>query len=163
MRTDRNQVFDRDGKLVSEEVVEVPPEPPTEQDGLRAAARLATVAAVRADEVDGPTIAALATIYPPLTPGLDVKTDEVYSWDGTLVVARQDHTTQQDWLDALPLSLYTIKRTVPAAGAEQWQAGITVAVGDELEHDGILYRAVQGHTTQAGWEPPSAPALWTAA
>ena len=28
-------------------------------------------------------------------------------------------------------------------------------------HGGKLYRCVQGHTSQEGWEPDKTPALWT--
>jgi hypothetical protein len=44
-----------------------------------------------------------------------------------------------------------------------WAAGVAVAVGDLVRHDNILYRCVQGHTTQADWAPPVVPALWTPA
>ena len=128
---------------------------------LKAAARIGTEAAVRGTDLDDDDLALLATVYPKLTVGMDVKLGEVYSWDGTLVVVRQAHTTQAAWLDRLPPALYTIKRTVPDTGVEQWQAGITVKVGDVLEHEGVSYRVVQAHTTQVGWEPPAVPALWS--
>ena len=41
-----------------------------------------------------------------------------------------------------------------------WAPGQTVAVDDLREHDGTVYRCLQAHTTQEGWEPPSTPALW---
>jgi hypothetical protein len=44
--------------------------------------------------------------------------------------------------------------------AGQWAPGISVTVGEEYAYDGTTYRVVQGHTTQAGWEPPNVPALW---
>jgi hypothetical protein len=44
-----------------------------------------------------------------------------------------------------------------------WTAGVAVAVGDLVRHDGILYKCVQSHTTQADWAPPVVPALWTPA
>ena len=44
--------------------------------------------------------------------------------------------------------------------AEEWQAGVAYAVDDEVTYDGTLYRCVQAHTSQAGWEPPNVPALW---
>lgn len=41
-----------------------------------------------------------------------------------------------------------------------WAPGQTVAPGDLREYDGTVYRCLQGHTTQAGWEPPAAASLW---
>lgn len=32
-----------------------------------------------------------------------------------------------------------------------------------VAHDGVVYKAIQSHRTQAGWEPPNVPALWTLA
>lgn len=39
-------------------------------------------------------------------------------------------------------------------------AGVSVSVGEKYRYEGTLYRVVQSHTTQVGWEPPNAPALW---
>ncbi len=44
---------------------------------------------------------------------------------------------------------------------EDWQSGVAYAVGDRRKYDGLLYRCVQAHTSQIGWEPPAVPALWT--
>ncbi len=41
-----------------------------------------------------------------------------------------------------------------------WESGIEYDVNDRRQYDGILYRCVQAHTSQDGWEPPSVPALW---
>ncbi len=46
-----------------------------------------------------------------------------------------------------------------------WMAGettgINYAVGDRVRYGGKLYKCVQAHTSQTGWEPPNVPALWT--
>lgn len=42
-----------------------------------------------------------------------------------------------------------------------WDAGVEYAVDARVRCDGKLYRCVQAHTAQAGWEPPVVPALWT--
>lgn len=42
-----------------------------------------------------------------------------------------------------------------------WAAGTVYAAGDLVSYQGSIYSAVQGHTAQAGWEPPAVPALWT--
>lgn len=43
----------------------------------------------------------------------------------------------------------------------KWEAGLTVAAGERLQWQDKLYRVVQAHTTQAGWEPDKTPALFT--
>lgn len=48
---------------------------------------------------------------------------------------------------------------VPNAYPE-WAAGVSYKVGDRRRYDGKLYRCIQAHTSQAGWEPLSVPALW---
>lgn len=47
---------------------------------------------------------------------------------------------------------------VPAA----WSAGVVYAIGDQVTHDGAVYRCQQAHTSQPGWTPSAVPALWTA-
>lgn len=49
--------------------------------------------------------------------------------------------------------------TVPNAYPE-WASGVSYKVGDRRRYDGRLWRCVQAHTSQSGWEPPSVPALW---
>lgn len=41
-----------------------------------------------------------------------------------------------------------------------WAEDLAVSEGARYQHGGTLYRCVQGHTTQAGWEPDKTPALW---
>lgn len=41
-----------------------------------------------------------------------------------------------------------------------WKPGITVNPGQKYTHAGTTYEVIQAHTTQQGWEPPAAPALW---
>lgn len=43
-----------------------------------------------------------------------------------------------------------------------WAADTSVETGVRMQYGGVLYRCRQGHTTQTGWEPPAAPALWEA-
>jgi len=42
----------------------------------------------------------------------------------------------------------------------EWTPDETVTAGALRTHDGVIYEAIQGHTTQDGWEPPETPALW---
>lgn len=43
---------------------------------------------------------------------------------------------------------------------EAWQTDTAYAIDDRRQYDGLLYRCVQAHTSQAGWTPPAVPALW---
>ena len=43
---------------------------------------------------------------------------------------------------------------------EEWQVGVSYAAGDRRKYDGLLYRCIQAHTSQADWTPPAVPALW---
>ena len=42
-----------------------------------------------------------------------------------------------------------------------WAAGVDYATGYKVQHGGRLWRCIQAHTSQDGWEPENAPALWT--
>lgn len=42
-----------------------------------------------------------------------------------------------------------------------WSAGQAYTAGFKAQHGGKLWRCVQAHTSQTGWEPENAPALWT--
>ena len=41
-----------------------------------------------------------------------------------------------------------------------WEADTKYSAGDRRRHDGKVYKCLQAHTSQVGWEPPSVPALW---
>ena len=42
-----------------------------------------------------------------------------------------------------------------------WAAGASYALDIRVRYDGKLYKCVQAHTSQSGWEPGKTPALWT--
>ena len=42
----------------------------------------------------------------------------------------------------------------------EWAAGTAYTVGYKVRRDGKLWRVVQAHTSQAGWEPENAASLW---
>lgn len=42
----------------------------------------------------------------------------------------------------------------------KWEIGVNYSVGDRRQYNGLLYRCVQAHTSQADWIPPAVPALW---
>ena len=41
-----------------------------------------------------------------------------------------------------------------------WVVGKAYAVSDRAQYNGILYKCVQAHTSQADWAPDATPALW---
>ena len=58
----------------------------------------------------------------------------------------------------------TLDDETALTGAElfpAWAVGRAYAAGDRVQHGGKLWRCVQAHTSQTGWEPENAPALWT--
>lgn len=42
-----------------------------------------------------------------------------------------------------------------------WAADTAYTIGIRVRYGEKLYRCEQAHTSQAGWEPPNVPALWT--
>ena len=42
----------------------------------------------------------------------------------------------------------------------EWAPNISYAVGALRRYGDTLYRCVQAHTSQTGWEPPAAASLW---
>ena len=43
----------------------------------------------------------------------------------------------------------------------EWAAGVDYTAGYKAQRGGRLWRCVQAHASQTGWEPENAPALWT--
>lgn len=42
----------------------------------------------------------------------------------------------------------------------EWAANVSYAVGYKVQHGGKLYRVVQAHTAQEGWQPTIAPSMF---
>ena len=42
-----------------------------------------------------------------------------------------------------------------------WAADTAYPAGYKVQYGGKLWRCLQAHTSQTGWEPENAPALWT--
>ena len=43
----------------------------------------------------------------------------------------------------------------------EWAAGQDYTAGHKVQRGGKLWRCLQAHTSQTGWEPENTPALWT--
>lgn len=116
------------------------------------------------------TDAELLSIQPALEgrvwkPGLAVQVGDVYSYGTFLWRCLQAHTTQGSWPPDLVPTLWCKVEVISETEVRVWQAGIDYAIGDEVAYpdkDSPLYECVTVHTSQEGWEPPSAPALWKA-
>ncbi|OFS67509.1 carbohydrate-binding protein [Trueperella sp. HMSC08H06] len=46
-------------------------------------------------------------------------------------------------------------------GAPEWVPGLAMVAGDLVSYQGSVYRVVQAHTAQVGWEPQAVPALFS--
>ena len=42
----------------------------------------------------------------------------------------------------------------------EWAYGMDYSTGYKVQHGGKLWRCLQSHTSQTGWEPDIAPSLW---
>lgn len=42
----------------------------------------------------------------------------------------------------------------------EWKAGITYTTGKKIQYGGIVWKVLQDHTSQEGWEPGVAPSLF---
>lgn len=43
----------------------------------------------------------------------------------------------------------------------KWEIGISYKTGERVKYEDKLYRCIQSHTSQEGWEPATTPTLWT--
>ncbi len=67
-----------------------------------------------------------------------------------MIIAQQINTISVDDNTALRM-----KEFYP-----EWAAGVDYTAGYKVQHGGKLWRCLQDHTSQDGWEPNSAPSLW---
>jgi hypothetical protein len=81
------------------------------------------------------------------------------TYEGSTYRCLQAHVTQSDWTpDATP-ALWAVVAEEPEP-TDEWQVGVSYAIGDVVTYKGIQYECRQAHTSQAGWEPPRVLALW---
>ena len=66
-----------------------------------------------------------------------------------LLIRQQINTLEVDDTTALRMVEY-----YPAPDAASY------AAGDRIQYNGKLYKCLQAHTAQAGWNPVDAPSLW---
>ena len=78
------------------------------------------------------------------------------SWDGSTVAVTA--LSPEEYLD-LDLS-DPEPEPEPEPAVRDWAAGMGVAAGERIRYEGVVYVAVQAHTTQDGWRPDALPALY---
>lgn len=141
---------------------------------FKAKMELSLRANVTAGNISDEVLAENKNIFPQYHPGMALKVGDIFRTDdGKLYKTIQAHTTQADWVPGpTTLALYNVVETTaggdpvdpsnPPDEILPWQAGVAYKVGDARSYNGTVYDCLQGHTSQAGWEPPSVPALWKA-
>ena len=67
-----------------------------------------------------------------------------------LLIARQINTLTVDDNTALRMTEFY----------PEWAADTAYPAGHKVQHGGKLWRCLQSHTSQEGWEPENAPSLW---
>lgn len=139
---------------------------------LKAKMEMSLRANITAGNISDEVLSENKDIFPEYSVGVALKVGDIFrTADGKLYKTIQAHTTQADWVPGpATLALYNVVETTaggdpvdpdnPPAGTLPWQAGVAYKVGDVREHEGQDYECLQAHTSQTGWEPPSAASLW---
>lgn len=68
-----------------------------------------------------------------------------------LIIAQQINTLTVDDNTALRMTEFY----------PEWAADTEYTIGYKVQRNGKLWRCIQAHTSQAGWEPENAASLWT--
>lgn len=97
----------------------------------------------------------------------------VYESEDTITLAEAYEVAKADerfaeYVDPAQAALEEVLPILTDEQAEQvpqafpvWAAGKSYKVGDRVRYDDILYRCIQAHDSQEGWEPANAASLWT--
>lgn len=97
---------------------------------------------------------------------IEVQVGDVFTYKGALWRCIQAHTTQGGWQPDKTPALWHRVEVVAEGAVRVWATGIDYVAGDEVAYpdaEGELYVCQQAHTSQAGWEPPGVPAMWSPA
>ena len=114
--------------------------------------------AVANDGVTDEELLTMRAATPEWKPGMTLAVGDTVMHGGSMFVVIQAHTTQAGWEPGTATqSLY---RRVQPEGSTEWQPDTDYATGAECTYEGSAYTCLQGHTSQAGWEPPNVPSLW---
>ena len=114
--------------------------------------------AVTNDGVTDEELLTMQAATPEWRPGIAVSAGDTLQYDGSMFVVIQAHTTQADWIPGT--TTQALYRRVQPEGSTAWQPDTDYVTGVTCTYNGGTYTCLQGHTSQSGWEPPNAPALW---
>ncbi|MCB9172339.1 MAG: hypothetical protein H6637_05385 [Ardenticatenales bacterium] len=129
---------------------------------IEIAARDAWLDTLLADDQLAPREAGeLAEPYPAWQLGSVYAVGAIISYGDSLYKCRQAHTAAAaNWTPPDVPALW-LRYRKNADQELEWVAGEPVDVGTPRAYNGGRYSAIQAHVTQAGWEPPNVPALWS--
>ena len=88
--------------------------------------------------------------YNPLPTMSNMVAKGIYSYEGGLVICRQDHTRTEHLPSEVP-ALFSVYRG--DAEGMAWIANEPVKAGNVRVYDGKTYTCLQPHTTQVDWTP----------
>lgn len=114
--------------------------------------------AVANDGVTDEELLTMSAATPEWKPGMTLAVGDTVMHGGSMFVVVQAHTTQAGWEPGT--ATQSLFRRVQQEGSTEWQPDTDYATGAECTYEGSAYTCLQGHTSQAGWEPPNAPSLW---
>lgn len=83
-----------------------------------------------------------------------------------LVAERTRHLTSEEVTDLLirqQINTLSVDDNTALRMVEfypEWSAGQAYTAGYKVQYGGKLWRCLQAHTSQTGWEPDIAPSLW---
>jgi len=114
--------------------------------------------AVANDGVTDEELLTMSAATPEWKPGMTLAVGDTVMHGGGMFVVIQAHTTQAGWEPGT--ATQSLFRRVQQEGSTEWQPDTDYATGAECTYEGSTYTCLQGHTSQAGWEPPNVPSLW---
>lgn len=114
--------------------------------------------AVANDGVTDEELLTMSAATPEWEPGMTLAVGDTVMHGGSMFVVIQAHTTQAGWEPGT--ATQSLFRRVQQEGSTEWQPDTDYATGAECTYEGSTYTCLQGHTSQAGWEPPNVPSLW---
>lgn len=114
--------------------------------------------AVANDGVTDEELLTMSAATPEWKPGMTLAVGDTVMHGGSMFVVIQAHTTQVGWEPGT--ATQSLFRRVQQEGSTEWQPDTDYATGAECTYEGSAYTCLQGHTSQAGWEPPNVPSLW---
>jgi hypothetical protein len=81
----------------------------------------------------------------------------VRTYNGRQYKCLQAHTTQTDWM---PPAVPALWSDVTPPTTSEWAYPVAYKVNGLVTYQGLTYKCLQAHTSQAAWTPIAEPALW---